>query len=355
MANTSIYNAFERMWQHTVAALDNKMSLPITITLPMGRMKGDVDGDGKITASDVEALSDWIGEDETTDPIVYWCCNIDNNNSINVRDRQYLNSYVLGTSSVLTSTPTMADYYGNWTYVKVDDLSGYFYKDFTISGMTTNSSAIITIQGSYEPNNFSAECMDDVLRIKAKWCPIAEVKAVVQHYAGDGTAVVVCEGTNTTLTGLGVTATAEELNYMDGVTSGVQTQLDSKVSAAQGTENAGKALIVGDDGNVTCGEVASGGGDSGAFTITFNPEGAPRPDKTYTEINEAYNSGKELILLVGNDYRGYLTYRLIYALPSMSSYKFFSMEGDFNAGMYLNLAVYNGDTVTLSSRALVFE
>lgn len=41
-----------------------------------------------------------------------------------------------------------------------------------------------------------------------------------------------------TLTSLGVTATAEELNYMDGVTSNVQTQLDGKADSAHTHANA---------------------------------------------------------------------------------------------------------------------
>lgn len=41
-----------------------------------------------------------------------------------------------------------------------------------------------------------------------------------------------------TLTSLGVTATAEELNHMDGVTSNVQTQLDSKADSAHTHANA---------------------------------------------------------------------------------------------------------------------
>lgn len=39
---------------------------------------------------------------------------------------------------------------------------------------------------------------------------------------------------STTLSGLGVTATAAELNYVDGVTSNIQTQLNDKVSKATG-------------------------------------------------------------------------------------------------------------------------
>ena len=54
----------------------------------------------------------------------------------------------------------------------------------------------------------------------------------------------------TSLADLGVTATAEELNYVDGVTSNVQTQLDAKAPLASptftGIVDAGDKITLGD-------------------------------------------------------------------------------------------------------------
>ena len=50
------------------------------------------------------------------------------------------------------------------------------------------------------------------------------------NYAWDGTAWDAL-GAASTLSDLGVTATAEELNYLDGVTSNIQTQIDGKASS----------------------------------------------------------------------------------------------------------------------------
>ena len=84
-----------------------------------------------------------------------------------------------------------------------------------------------------------------------------------------GTLPVARGGTGATtaaaaLTNLGVTATATELNYVDGVTSNIQTQLNGKAASShthtpasigalainQGTGNAGKIVMVGDDGKI---------------------------------------------------------------------------------------------------------
>ena len=64
------------------------------------------------------------------------------------------------------------------------------------------------------------------------------------------------------LSGLGVTATAAELNYVDGVTSNIQTQLNGKLSTSGKAADATKADTA---GNVT-GTVAIANGGTGATT-----------------------------------------------------------------------------------------
>lgn len=50
------------------------------------------------------------------------------------------------------------------------------------------------------------------------------------------------------------------------------TQMETKLNKQQGIENKGKALVVGEDGNVVPGEVASGGGDGIAIINTMSGE-----------------------------------------------------------------------------------
>ena len=186
----------------TPTAADVGAATCVTITIPKGRMRGDIDGDGKITATDSDLIMKKLGGNVTFDDIQTWCGDVSIDGLADSDDVVTISRFVKGYSTVLTSTistgigPTMADYYNNWTYVKVDDLTGYFYTDIAISGMTTTSSAIVAIQGSYEKDFFSAECIAGAIRIKANLCPIAEIKAVVQHGDGDGAAIVICEGVN---------------------------------------------------------------------------------------------------------------------------------------------------------------
>lgn len=76
---------------------------------------------------------------------------------------------------------------------------------------------------------------------------------------------------NTSLTGLGITATVEELNYMDGVTSNVQTQLNAKVPTSR-TVN-GKALSE----NITLSAADIGADVSGSASAALTSA------KTYTD------------------------------------------------------------------------
>lgn len=50
------------------------------------------------------------------------------------------------------------------------------------------------------------------------------------------------------------------------------TQMETKLDKQQGIENKGKALVIGEDGNVVPGEVASGGGDGIAIINTMSGE-----------------------------------------------------------------------------------
>ena len=83
-----------------------------------------------------------------------------------------------------------------------------------------------------------------------------------------------------------------------------QTQMETKLNKQQGIENKGKALVIGEDGNVVPGEVQSGGGDGIAIINTMSsvsplviPDSAERPNKGIGIIGgteQVQTSGKNL-------------------------------------------------------------
>ena len=73
-----------------------------------------------------------------------------------------------------------------------------------------------------------------------------------------------------------------------------ETQMANKVDKQQGIENKGKALVVGDDGNVVPGELQSGGGDGIAIINTMSgesplviPDSAERVNKGFSLIGKS--------------------------------------------------------------------
>ena len=94
---------------------------------------------------------------------------------------------------------------------------------------------------------------------KAGLVPAPAAGAATRYLRSDGTWQVPPD-TNTTytLSSFGITATATELNYMDGVTSNVQTQLNGKAASSHNHSAA----------NITSGTLAVARGGTG---ITSNP------------------------------------------------------------------------------------
>ncbi len=194
---TGIYvskNEYDAKIETIEEELDGK-SITTPITIPAGRMRGDVDGDGKITQNDVDEITaHYMGTATITDTVSLWCADANADGNINEIDATQTGRYMQGKTSTLTVTPTLADYYNNWTYQKIDDLTGEFYADISIEGMTANHSATVTVKGEFEAGFFTkAECKAGAIRIYAKLCPISALTAVVVWGKGDGTAAITAE------------------------------------------------------------------------------------------------------------------------------------------------------------------
>lgn len=82
----------------------------------------------------------------------------------------------------------------------------------------------------------------------------------------------------------------EGQKVLQSIPEDFQTQMETKLNKQQGIENKGKALVIGEDGNVVPGEVSSGGGDGIAIINTMSGESPLAiPDSA-----ERVNKGLEL-------------------------------------------------------------
>ena len=166
------------------------VDLPIraeAIIIPKGRMRGDVDGDGKITENDVLQATRHVSNIEILTGVNLWCADANADSKYNSADVVVLSNYCSGITSVLTSTPTFTDYYNNWTYVKVDDLTGYWTTEISIAGLTTSNNVIVNIGETFSMGQFyKAEVSTGKVKIYATTPPITDIPAIVVISSGSG-------------------------------------------------------------------------------------------------------------------------------------------------------------------------
>ena len=172
----------------------------VKVTIPNGRMRGDIDGDGKITSDDYNLLASYLSNpvEGTFDDTQMLCADVNGDGSVKTFDKTLINYLLNGTRKAGSFG---AEVTGNWTnnpnYATEE---GQFYTDISITGMTANHSALVIVKGTFESGLFTkAECIEGAIRIYAKLCPISALTAVVSWGTGDGTAVITTESEDLTV------------------------------------------------------------------------------------------------------------------------------------------------------------
>ena len=155
--------------------------------IPKGRMRGDVDGDGKITENDVSQIDKHKAGSITLTGVDFWCADVNADNNINLRDKKDLTGYFKKLPNALTKTPTFADYYNNWTYHKVDDTSGYWTTELSIPTITADTEGSIIWSGTGFAGTFiKAEPFAGGVRIYANYPPIEALPCEISYHTGAG-------------------------------------------------------------------------------------------------------------------------------------------------------------------------
>lgn len=142
-------------------------------------MRGDINGTGKVGTKDDLMNSVYFATKVDTANPDSWACDINGNGTIDGTDMQAL--YI----GSLYSIPFIADYYNNWTYHKVDDLTGYWTVEIAINGLKATSDAIVNISND-EGIFYKSELSDGAIRFYATRPPIAEVPATITFKSGTG-------------------------------------------------------------------------------------------------------------------------------------------------------------------------
>lgn len=219
----------------TQTALDAKPNMVIA-EIPKGRMRGDADGDGKITDNDLQLIFQVIMGSSLTS-IQTWCMDVNIDDNVDISDMQEVQRYIRGLANLLTSTPTFADYYNNWTYHKVDDTSGYWTTELSIPAITAETEGSILWGGTGFAGTFiKAEAFSGGVRIYANYPPIEALPCVVSYHTGTGGQFII---TNT-----GVSETGAKYVVVDLTPTGWSEEKKQIISVPGLKEDALKQLII---------------------------------------------------------------------------------------------------------------
>ncbi len=141
-----------------------------TLTLPAGRMRGDVNGDGEVDVTDSDLIrAHSINVSILTDPIQLWCADCNNSGTINVTDA-FQASQVGGGTRLLGSLGN--DYTGNYIVnPNYETEAGQFYTDIAVSDLP-NSNNITVLDNAGLVTK--AECNNGFIRVYVSKCPITD-------------------------------------------------------------------------------------------------------------------------------------------------------------------------------------
>ena len=117
------------------------------------------------------------------------------------------------------------------------------------------------------------------------------------------------------------------------------TQMETKLNKQQGIENKGKALVIGEDGNVAPGEVQSGGGDGIAIINTMSGESPLVIPDSAERVNERLELGGKTEQL---NTRGVNLWRSD-STVIVSGTKYLMLDNPIQTGTYTLSAIFAND------------
>ena len=152
-----------------------------SFTLPAGRMRGDVDGDGALTSDDSDCIAryssnwdgyEWVGSEPAAD------VNADGN--IDNRDVTMLRRIISDDFPDYTPGRAGPEITGNWTNnPNYATDTAQFYTDIPASQFTSSDKVRIKVDDGVFDKIERVECLDGMVRVYVTLCPINEIPCTI--------------------------------------------------------------------------------------------------------------------------------------------------------------------------------
>ena len=151
-----------------------------SFTLPAGRMRGDVDGDGKFTDADKNTIAAVVNEEMNRDDFdtQSWdACDVNADGTVNYFDVAKSRSLVSGNIKAGSVGPEIT---GNWiNNPNYTTDTAQFYTDIPASQFTSSDKVRIKVDDGAFDKIERVECLDGMVRVYVTLCPINEIPCTI--------------------------------------------------------------------------------------------------------------------------------------------------------------------------------
>lgn len=173
-----------------------KVTNTIAITLPAGRVRGDVDGDGMVTVADSEIIMTQLtGGASITDSIQLWCADINNDGEIDIKDTRLIGRVAEEGYEKIGLYGN--DYTGNWiANPNYETELGQFYTDIAVEGILATDNICL---GDYTGRVTNFVVTDGSIRVFVTIPPIADTSVNLFIFEGSESKTVVASNGSTFL------------------------------------------------------------------------------------------------------------------------------------------------------------